>query len=98
MSEERFYRGATIRRRHRHRQPHGWWLIPDRVLRDHPDRGWVMTLEDAVLADFLEPQVLRLHPVAVGARRAHGDVAVDVVAVPVRTEDAAGQREVALPL
>lgn len=45
--DERSYRGALIRRRFRGRQPHGWWLMPDGPLKTHPDKGWVLTLEQA---------------------------------------------------
>lgn len=47
MSEERSYRGVTIRRRLRQGQPHGWWLMPEGPLKIHPDKGWVPTLEQA---------------------------------------------------
>ncbi len=47
MSDQRLYRGVTIRRRYRDRRPHGWWLLPEGPLGNHPDRGWVLTLEEA---------------------------------------------------
>ena len=47
MSEERSYRGATIRRRYRDRRPHGWWLLPEGPLEGHPDRAWVLTFDEA---------------------------------------------------
>lgn len=47
MSDDRFYGGVTIRRRYRDRQPHGWWLLPEGPLAEHPDRAWVRTTADA---------------------------------------------------
>ncbi len=44
---ELIYRGVTIRVRHRKGQPHGWWILPEGPLEDHPDRGWVLTREQA---------------------------------------------------
>jgi hypothetical protein len=47
VSEDRTYRGVTLRRRYRDRKPNGWWLLPEGHLEGHPDRGWVPTIEDA---------------------------------------------------
>lgn len=47
MSLPRTYRGATLNRRFRDKEPHGFWLMPDGPVADHPDRGWVRTLEEA---------------------------------------------------
>lgn len=47
MGDDRWYRGALVRRRYRNHEPHGWWMLPEGPLRHHPDKGWVLTLEQA---------------------------------------------------
>jgi hypothetical protein len=44
---DRYYRGATIRPRRKGGNPHGWWLLPEGPLEEHPDKGWVRTIDEA---------------------------------------------------
>lgn len=47
MSEERYYRGAVLHRRYKTGEPHGWWLLPEGPLEEHPDKCWVPSLQVA---------------------------------------------------